>query len=119
MEDHADPPAMPDVEGVPIEARERLREAAKEVARANGLAQEKALELVADLAVAFVDGITQSSRFADLEEEWMRVAAAAKRPPNCRSPCVFSDGLEHVLKVRYRFMDMHYLLALRGGSKRT
>ena len=102
-----------------IRARERLRAAAKEVARANGITQEKALELVADLTLAFVDGVTKSPRFAGLSEEWMRIAASAKRPPNCRAPCAFSESLEHVLRVRYKFMDMHYLLAVRERSGGT
>ncbi len=88
-----------------------------EVARENGLSQPKALELAADLTITFLDAITTSPRFRGLNEEWMRVAASAKRPPTCKAPCVFSDHLEYLLRSKYGFGDSHFLIALRKLSK--
>ena len=100
-----------------MSVRRKLRELIMEVARENGLSQPKALELAADLTITFLDAITTSPRFRGLNEEWMRDAASAKRPPTCKAPCVFSDHLEYLLRSKYGFGDSHFLIALRKLSK--
>ncbi len=88
----------------------KLRKNIEEIALCRGIKSERALKLVSDLVIAFLNSITDLPQ-TDLIEEWKLVAFRAKMPPVCKHPCQFSYELEKVL-MRAGFRNIHYHLII-------
>ncbi|RLG39560.1 MAG: hypothetical protein DRO05_08540 [Thermoproteota archaeon] len=93
-----------------IETESKIREIVQEFAKLKGIKSERALRLISDLVLAFLNSITDLPK-TDLIEEWKLVAFRAKMPPVCKHPCQFSSELEKVL-MRAGFRNIHYHLII-------
>ncbi len=87
-----------------------LREKIRELAIKKGIESERALKLVSDLVIAFLNSITDIPN-TELIEEWKLVAFKAKMPPVCKHPCQFSLELEKIL-MKAGFRNIHYHLII-------
>ncbi|HIE22808.1 MAG TPA: hypothetical protein EYP68_01085 [Candidatus Korarchaeota archaeon] len=87
-----------------------LREKIRELAVKKGIESDRALKLVSDLVIAFLNSITDLPN-TDLIDEWKLVAFKAKMPPVCKHPCQFSHELEKIL-MKAGFRNIHYHLII-------